>query len=225
MRLLLCEDEKTLSKVIQVLLKNNNFSVDAVYDGQSALDYISSGIYDGVILDIMMPKIDGITVLKKIRKDGNKVPVLLLTAKTEIEDKVLGLDSGADDYLTKPFATQELLARIRAMVRRKGEAVDSILEFENVELNRSTFELSYDGQAVRLGNKEFQMMEMFMMNPKRVISTEQFMDKIWGFETDAEITVVWVNVSTLRKKLVKLNAPVCIKVARSSGYTLVKKDV
>ncbi|MGM9971423.1 MAG: response regulator transcription factor [Anaeroplasmataceae bacterium] len=220
MRLLLCEDEKMLSKVLTVLLKSNNFSVDAAYDGMEALEYIKTGIYDGIILDVMMPKMDGIEVLKKIRSEGIKTPVLMLTAKTEVEDKVLGLDSGADDYLTKPFETKELLARIRAMIRRGKEQTDSILSYEDLKLNRLTFTLSNEAKEIRLQNKEFQIMEMLMLNPSHIISTEQFMEKIWGFDSDTEITVVWVYVSYLRKKLKELNSNITIKVIRNAGYKL-----
>lgn len=224
MRLLLCEDEKTLSKVLTVLLKNNNFSVDAVYDGEEAIDYIRTNVYDGIILDVMMPKVDGIEVLKKIRGEGIKTPVMILTAKTEVDDKVLGLDSGADDYLTKPFETKELLARIRAMIRRRGEQTDSILKYEDVNLNRSTYNLYTSEKEVRLQNKEYQMMEMLMLNPNHIISTEQFIDKIWGFDSETEITVVWVYVSYLRKKLKELKSDVTIKVVRNAGYRLGKID-
>ena len=153
MRLLLAEDEKELSRALVTILKHNNYSVDAVYNGEDALDYIESGVYDGVVLDIMMPKIDGITVLKTIRSEGNSVPVILLTAKSEIEDKVLGLDCGADDYLTKPFSAKELLARIRAMTRKRTEANNSVISFENIKLDTSTFELSSPNGSLRLANK------------------------------------------------------------------------
>lgn len=155
MRLLLAEDEKALSNALVTIFKHNNYSVDAVYNGQDALDYLESGIYDGVILDIMMPKVDGITVLKKIRAVGTPVPVLMLTAKSEIDDRVLGLDCGADDYLTKPFASKELLARVRAMTRRQTKSRDSVLSFQNLSLDRSTYELSSETGVVRLANKEF----------------------------------------------------------------------
>jgi DNA-binding response OmpR family regulator len=222
MRLLLAEDEKPLSKALVTILKHNNYSVDAVYNGQEALDYLISGIYDAAILDIMMPKMDGITVLKKIRAAGNHVPILLLTAKSEIDDRVEGLDSGADDYLTKPFATKELLARIRVMTRRQaeGKVEESVLSFHNIRLNRTSFELYTDEASERLGNKEFQMMEMLMLHPGRMISAEQFMEKIWGFDSDAELNVVWVYLSKLRKKLSSINADVQIKAARNLGYYL-----
>ncbi len=220
MRLLLAEDEKDLSKALSTMLKYNNYSVDAVYNGQDALDYIETGIYDGVILDIMMPKLDGLAVLKKVREGGNKIPIIMLTAKSEIDDRCLGLDLGADDYLTKPFSMKELLSRIRAMIRRKSEAVESVLSYGNVNLNRQTFELSSGDKIVKLKNKEFQMLEMFMLSPKKVISVEQFMTKIWGFDSEAEINVVWVYISYLRKKLKSINANVEIKANRNAGYFL-----
>lgn len=223
MRLLLAEDEKDLSKALVAILKHNNYSVDAVFDGQDALDYLEAENYDGAILDIMMPKVDGITVLKKIRAAGKSLPVLMLTAKSEIDDRVLGLDSGADDYLTKPFATDELLARIRAITRRQAEVTDNILSFGNVKLNRTTYELSGDNASFRLANKEFQMMEMLMANPHILISSERFFEKIWGYDNEAEINVVWVYISFLRKKLVAIGADVAIKVTRNVGYTLEEK--
>lgn len=220
MRLLLAEDERSLSRAIVVILEKNNYSVDAVYDGEEALEYLKLGNYDGVILDIMMPKLDGISVLKKIREEGNNVPVLILTAKSEIDDKVLGLDSGANDYLTKPFATQELLARIRAMTRNLNNQLTSRLQMGNVTLDRATFELSTSSGSYRLANKEFQMLELMMSNPRCLISTERFMEKIWGCDTDAEINVVWVYISYLRKKLNALNANIQIKATRNAGYSL-----
>lgn len=224
MRLLLAEDEKALSSALVAILKHNNYSVDAVYNGQDALDYLLSGDYDGAILDIMMPKMDGISVLEFFRKRNKTLPVMLLTAKTEIDDKVLGLDCGADDYLGKPFDMKELLARIRAMLRRKsGEAVNT-LEFSDIILERSTYELKSKKGSFRLGNKEFQMLEMLMANATRVISVERFMEKIWGYETDTEITVVWTYISYLRKKISALSDNVQIKAVRNVGYTLEKSD-
>jgi DNA-binding response OmpR family regulator len=214
------EDEIELSNALVALLKHSNYSVDAVYDGQDALDYLMTGNYDGAILDIMLPKMDGITVLKKIRAAGNSVPVLLLTAKTEIDDRVNGLDSGADDYLTKPFAMKELLARIRAMTRRQTETTDSILRFGNVRLDRITFQLSTPKDSLRLSNKEFQMMEMLMVCPGQIISADQFMEKIWGFDSETEQNVVWVYISYLRKKLTALDADIAIRASRGLGYTL-----
>ena len=220
MRLLLAEDEKSLSKAIVAILERNNYSVDAVYDGLEALEYLDSDTYDGLILDVMMPKMDGITVLKKIREKGSNIPVLILTAKSEIDDKVLGLDSGANDYLTKPFNTRELLARIRAMTRTSTLQTTSILTMGNISLNTATFELSSPGGSFRLANKEFQMLELLMRNAGHLISTERFMEKIWGYDSDAEISVVWVYISYLRKKLTALGVNVQIKAARNAGYSL-----
>ena len=220
MRLLLAEDENSLSKAIITILQKNNYSADAVYDGEEALDYLASGNYDGVILDIMMPKLDGICVLKRLREQGNTIPVLMLTAKSEVDDKVLGLDSGANDYLTKPFNTKELLARIRAMTRNQNEQMDSKMKFGNVVLDRSTFELSSPNGNFRLANKEFQMMETLMMNPRRLISAERFLEKVWGYDSEVEINVVWVYISYLRKKLAALHANIQIKAQRNAGYSL-----
>ena len=202
------------------ILKHNNYSVDAVYNGADALDYAETGVYDGIVLDIMMPQVDGITVLQRLRAAGNAVPVLLLTAKSEIDDRVLGLDAGADDYLTKPFATRELLARIRAMTRRRTERTAPVLSFANLTLDRSTFTLSTEQQSVRLANREYQMIEMMMENPGQIIPVERFMEKIWGYDSEAETNVVWVYISCLRKKLHLLGARVQIRVARNLGYSL-----
>lgn len=220
MRLLLAEDEKALSKALATILERNKYSVDVACDGQEALEYLEAGNYDGVILDIMMPKVDGITVLRTIRKKGNLIPVLLLTAKSEVDDKVLGLDAGANDYLTKPFHSRELLARIRAMTRTRTAQADSRLKMGNVTLDRATYELSTPTGSYRLANKEFQMMEMLMSNPKNLISSERFMEKIWGYDSEAEINVVWVYISYLRKKLSVLHANIQIKAQRNAGYTL-----
>ncbi len=223
MRLLLAEDERALSKALVTILERNNYSVDAAYDGQEALDYLETDNYDGVVLDIMMPRVDGITVLKTIREKGNRVPVLMLTAKSEIDDKVLGLDTGANDYLTKPFNTRELLARIRAMTRSQTAQASSRLTLGNVTLDRATFELSTPAGSFRLANKEFQMLEMLMSNPHHVISAERFMEKIWGYDSEAEINVVWVYISYLRKKLAALHADIEIRVTRNVGYSLEEK--
>lgn len=220
MRLLLAEDEQALSKALTTILQRNNYSVDVAYDGQEALDYLEADNYDGIILDIMMPKVDGITVLKEIRKKGILIPVLLLTAKSEVDDKVLGLDAGANDYLTKPFNSRELLARIRAMTRTQTVQANSKLQIGNVTLDRATYELSTPSGCYRLANKEFQMMEMLMMNPKSLTSSERFMEKIWGYDSEAEMNVVWVYISYLRKKLTALHANIQIKAMRNAGYTL-----
>lgn len=223
MRLLLAEDEQALSKALTAILERNNYSVDAVFNGQEALEYLEADNYDGVILDIMMPKVDGITVLKELRNKGSLIPVLLLTAKSEVDDKVLGLDAGANDYLTKPFNTKELLARIRAMTRSQTAQTNSKLQLGNVTLDRATYELSTPTGSYRLANKEFQMMEMLMSRPKNLISSERFMEKIWGYDSEAEINVVWVYISYLRKKLAALHANIQIKAMRNAGYTLEEK--
>ena len=219
MKLLFAEDERSLSRAITHILEKNCYSVDAVYDGQAALEYLENGDYDGVILDIMMPKVDGITVLRQLRSKGNHVPVLMLTAKAEIDDKVLGLDTGANDYLTKPFDTKELLARIRAMTRG-NRAVDATLNYGNITLNRTNFELSSPTGSFRLANKEYQMMELLMANAGQLISSDQFLEKIWGLDSDVESSVVWVYISYLRKKLSALNANVSIRAVRNAGYVL-----
>lgn len=223
MRLLLAEDEKALSKAIVKIFEKNNYSVDAVYDGEEALLYLESGCYDAAVLDIMMPKMDGITVLKRIRAKGSNVPILMLTAKSEIEDRVLGLDSGANDYLPKPFDSRELLARIRSITRSRAEA-DTKLTVGNITLDRATYELSSPAGSFKLANKEYQMMEYLISSPHRIISAETFMDKIWGYDNEAEINVVWVYISYLRKKLTALKANVQIKSSRNAGYSLEDLD-
>ena len=220
MRLLLAEDEKALSKALVAILERSNYSVDAVYDGQSALDYLEMDNYDAVILDIMMPKVDGLTVLKKVRERGSLIPVLILTAKSQVDDKVEGLDAGANDYLAKPFHSKELLARIRAITRTQTAQGNSKLTKGNITLDRATFELSTSMGSFRLANKEFQMLELMMSNPNQLISSERFLEKIWGYDTEAEINVVWVYVSYFRKKLSALHANVQIKAARNAGYSL-----
>ena len=220
MRLLLAEDEKALSKALTAILERNNYSVDAVYDGQSALEYLETDNYDGVILDIMMPKIDGLTVLRKVREKGNLIPILLLTAKSEVDDKVEGLDAGANDYLTKPFHSKELLARIRAITRTQSAQTTSKLTFGNVTLDQATFELSTAKGSFRLANKECQMLELLMSNPHQVSPSERFLEKIWGYDSDTEINVVWVYISYLRKKLTALHADIQIKATRNAGYSL-----
>ena len=220
MRLLLAEDEKELSAALTAVLEHNHYSVDAVYDGQDALDYALTENYDGIILDIMMPKKSGLEVLAELRRSNINKPILMLTAKSEVNDRVTGLDTGADDYLTKPFAMSELLARIRAMTRRRSEFSPNVLSMGRITLNRANFELSGEKASYRLGNKEFQMLEMLMSNPGRLISTEQFMERIWGYDTEAEVSVVWVYISYLRKKLAALDAGVEIRATRGVGYSL-----
>ena len=224
MRILLCEDERELSNAIVAILKHHNYTVDAVYDGTDALDYAISGEYDVILLDIMMPKMNGLEVLRQLRKIHVYTPVLVLSAKSEIEDRITGLDMGADDYLPKPFSMAEMLARIRALTRRKNEVMENDLTFADLTLDRLTYELIVKDERIRLSNREFQMIEMLMSYPSVVISTENFMDRIWGFDSDAEINVVWVYISALRKKLNQLGAHVIIKAARGVGYTLEEKD-
>ena len=218
MRILIVEDEKALSRVLVKIFEKNYYSVDTVYNGQEALDYIATGNYDIVLMDVMMPVMDGITALKKIRADGNQIPVLLLTAKSEVDDKVMGLDSGANYYITK-----ELLAAVRA-ITRKEEQTDNRLHFGNITLDTSTYELASDTDSVKLTNKEFQMMEMFMSNPKILVSADTLMERIWGYDSDSEINVVWAYISYLRKKLKNLNANFTIKSSRNSGYSLELTD-
>lgn len=219
LRLLLAEDERSLSRAVATILEKNNYSVDAVYDGAEALDYLQSGSYDAVILDVMMPKLDGLTVLKRLRAKGDRTPVLMLTAKAEIEDKVAGLDSGADDYLTKPFDTRELLARLRVLTRGV-QTVDTQMHYGNITLDRASFGLSGPNGSFRLAKKEYQMMEILMSNPHNLVSTERLMERIWGYDSEAEINVVWVYVSYLRKKLTAIGANVQIRAARNAGYSL-----
>jgi len=219
MRILYAEDEVALARAVAKILEKNNYTVDVVHNGLDALDYLQNGNYDIAILDIMMPKMDGITLLRRLRTTGITIPIIMLTAKTEIDDKVLGLDSGANDYLTKPFDTKELLARIRVLTRGQ-RPVDSTIQFGNISLDRTTFALSSASGSFRLANKEFQMMEILMSNPKILVSSEQFMEKIWGYDANAEINVVWVYISYLRKKLNALHADIQIKSTRNAGYTL-----
>lgn len=220
MRLLLAEDEKSLSRAVAAILEKNHYAVDAVFDGAEALAYLESGNYDGVILDVMMPKMDGIGVLQTMRRRGDRTPVLMLTAKAEVDDKVLGLDTGANDYLTKPFAARELLARIRAMTRSQSGQQDSLLRAGNITLDTAAYVLSSPVGSYKLANKEFQMLELLMRNEGNLISTERLMEKIWGYDSDAEINVVWVYISYLRKKLTALNANVRIRATRNVGYNL-----
>lgn len=220
MKLLFAEDERSLSKAVTAILQKNNYSVDAVYDGKDALDYALLGNYDGIILDVMMPRLDGIEALRQMREQGVTAPVLILTAKSEVDDKVQGLDSGANDYLTKPFDAKELLARIRAMTRVQGAQSDSKIRFGNVTLDAATFELSAPNGSYKLANKEFQMMEMLLRSPKHLISTEHFMQQIWGYDSEAEQSVVWTYVSYLRKKLSAIGADIAIRAQRNAGYFL-----
>lgn len=220
MRLLLAEDEKDLARALEAILTHNKYQVDLVHDGQDALYYAQNHDYDGLILDVMMPKKSGFEVVQALRQAGSQVPILLLTAKNQVEDKVSGLDLGADDYLTKPFDTPELLARIRSMLRRPANLVLDTADLAGLVLDRSNYKMTYQGREVLLNNKEFLLMDLFFTNKNQVLSKEQIMDKVWGYESEAEINVVWVNISSLRKKLQSLEAPVQISVQRGLGYKL-----
>ena len=220
MRLLYAEDEKSLARAVSAILVKNNYAVDVVHDGESALDYLETENYDGAILDVMMPKLDGFEVLRRMRARGDSTPVLLLTARSEIDDRVAGLDSGANDYLTKPFDSKELLARIRAMTRVLAVQPDKTIRLGQVTLDCASYDLSGPGGSTKLSGKEFQMMEMLMRDPRKLISTETFMDRIWGYDSEAELNSVWVYISALRKKLKSIGADIEIKAQRGVGYYL-----
>ena len=223
MRILLAEDDRDLNNAVKTLLVRSGYQVDAVYDGQEAVDYVRAEPYDGMILDWMMPRKDGVEALRQMRAEGIKTPCLLLTARDAVEDRVTGLDAGADDYLPKPFNVQELLARVRAMLRRRDAFMPDVTRFEDLSLDKGTGELRCGTRAVRLTGKTFQMMILFMENPRILFSVQQLMDKIWGWDAEAEINVVWVNISTLRKKLAELDTSAEIRVHRGTGYSLEKK--
>lgn len=220
MRILLVEDEIHLAQALTEILKKNQYAADAVYDGKSGLEYALSGVYDLVILDIMLPKMSGIEILKNLRAEKMSVPVLMLTAKDEIEDKVAGLDYGADDYMTKPFSTDELLARVRALLRRKGEVVDDEVVFGDISLKLKKNELVCGENQVKLSLKEFQILELMMYNPDQILTKERIIDKIWGGDSDAEYNNVEVYISFLRKKMQFLGAKTEIKTVRGVGYSL-----
>ena len=220
MRLLIAEDDPKLLKSLVHIFEMNHYAVDGVDNGTDAFDYASSGEYDGLVLDVMMPREDGITVLKKMRRNGINTPALFLTARTEIEQRIEGLDAGADDYLPKPFSTGELLARVRAMLRRKDNFTPDLLSFGELVLNRSTYELVYGENSLSLSGKEFQVMEMLMQHPNIILTAEQIITHIWGWNTDVDISVVWVHISNVRKKLETLGVPVSIKSVRNAGYLL-----
>lgn len=221
MKLLLVEDERDLSKVIKRILEYSKYEVDTAFDGLEALDKLQCNTYNLIILDVMMPKMDGFSVLKQIRKSNINIPILMLTARSEIDDKVLGLDNGADDYLTKPFQVKELLARIRALLRRSSEIKESV-SFENISLDFNTFELCCGDKKTRLTNKEYKLMDYLIRHQDSLCSTEKLMEAVWDFDTLAEINVVWAYISALRKKLESIGANVEIKSIRGVGYQLSK---
>lgn len=224
MKLLLAEDEKELSNALCVLFKHNNYDIDAVYNGEDALYYAKNITYDAIILDIMMPKMDGITVLKKLRSLKITTPILLLTAKGQLDDKVLGLEAGADDYLAKPFFMKELLARIKALTRRYENNYENEIHIGNIVVDTLRYEIKCNGNIASLTNKEFQILEYLIKSKNHILSMDDFLNKIWGFDSDVDYNVFYVNVSSLRKKLNGINSNVNIKAIRNVGYTLEIKD-
>ena len=225
MKLLIAEDDPKLLKSLIHILENNKFSVDGVNNGDDALNYGLTGEYDGIILDIMMPGMDGIKVLQALRAKNITTPALFLTARTEVSDRVEGLDAGADDYLPKPFSTVELLARIRAMLRRKDTYLPDLLTVGSVTLTRSTYQLSCGSEIQSLSGKEFQILEMLMQQPGMIIPSERFITHLWGWDTSVDTSVIWVHISNLRKKISAVNAPAEIRFIRNAGYVLeVKND-
>ena len=220
MRLLVAEDDLDLAEALTAFLEKNQYTVDAVHDGSAALDYAGTGEYDAIILDIMMPKMDGLQVLTRLRDSGVSTPVMLLTAKGEKDDRVAGFNSGADDYLPKPFAPDELLARIRAMLRRTGDYKPTVLRFGDLELDCGSSALQCKGRAERLSGREFQVMELFMRSPRVILPAERIMERVWGWDAEAEINVVWVHISNLRKKLTSVGSSVTIRASRGLGYSL-----
>lgn len=220
MRLLIAEDDVDLAEALAAFLEKSQYTVDVVHDGGAALDYAVSGDYDAIILDIMMPKMDGLQVLGKLREQGMSTPVMLLTAKGEKDDRVAGFNAGADDYLPKPFAPDELLARVRAMLRRTGDYKPDHLRFGDLELDCGNSTLLCSGHTERLSGREFQIMELFMRSPRVILSAERIMERVWGWDAQAEINVVWVHISNLRKKLASTGSSVTIRVSRGLGYSL-----
>ncbi len=220
MRILIAEDEPELAKGLKYLLEKNNYAVDIVFDGAEALEYLHNAEYDAVILDVMMPKKSGLEVLRIMRREQCRIPVMMLTAKSEIEDRVLGLETGADDYLPKPFSTRELIARVKALVRRNEGYAEDTIKYGEITLDCLRYELSKGRMAVRLNNKEFRIMELFMRNPHVVFSTNHIMDKIWDAESEAGVDVVWTYIGFLRKKLKEIHSDVEIRTIRGVGYSL-----
>lgn len=220
MRILIAEDETSTARALKLLLEQAKFSVDIAYNGNDAWDFISNTTYEVIILDIMMPGKNGLEVLSLIRGNHISTPVLMLTAKGEVEDKVLGLESGADDYLPKPFSTSELIARVKALARRSENYSDSVRKIGNLELDSNRYEMRVGTKSATLTNKEYQLLELFILHPGFVFSTEHLMEKIWGFDTESEIDVVWTHIGFIRKKLRSLDANVEIKTIRGAGYSL-----
>ncbi len=224
MNILIVDDERQLVSALSSILKQNNYSVDGVYDGETGLDYAISGIYDLIILDVMMPKLDGFSVLNTLRAKKIDTPILMLTAKSELSDKINGLNSGADDYLTKPFETEELLARIKALLRRKESFTGNLLTYNDITLDRDSYKLIKGEEKIDLGKKEFQILELLMLSPTMAIERERFIEKIWGFDTEAEYNTIEVYVSFIRRKLSAIGSNTEIRSIRGVGYTLGAKN-
>lgn len=220
MRILIAEDDPKLRKSLVHIFEHNHYAVDSVDNGMDAFEFASTNVYDGLVLDIMMPGMDGVTLLQKLRSNGVTTPALFLTARTEIHQRIEGLDAGADDYLPKPFATQELLARVRAMLRRKDTFTPDLLTVGALTLNRSTYELQCGNNILSLSGKEFQVTEMLMLHPGQILTAEQIITHIWGWDTNVDTSVIWVHISNVRKKLDALGAPVSIRFVRNAGYLL-----
>ena len=220
MKLLIAEDEQDLAEALTAFFEKNQFTVDAVSDGQEAYTYASSGGYDAVILDVMMPKLNGVEVLRRLRAEGFSAPVMMLTAKAEKDDRVEGFDAGADDYLPKPFAPDELLSRVRALLRRAGAYTPTVLRFGSLTLDCSAGLLSCGTESVRLSGREFQVMELLMRSPRQLFSADKIMERVWGWDSDAEISVVWVHISNLRKKMKAIGSSASVRAVRGMGYLL-----
>ena len=220
MKLLFAEDDPDVARGVAAILKRNNYLVDTVDNGQDAYDYIMEGDYDASVLDIMMPRMNGDEVVRRMRSDGKSIPVMLLTAMGEVEDRIDGLDAGADDYLTKPFASGELLARVRALLRRAQSFTPDVIRFRDLTLDCTTYRLQSGKKQTVLSKKTFLLAEMFMRSPGIILSAEKIMDHVWGWDSEAEINVVWVNISTIRKSLKEIGSDVRIRMVRGAGYVM-----
>lgn len=220
MRILLAEDDQKLLRSLTHIFRNNKYLTDGVSNGGDAFDYAVTGEYDGIVMDIMMPVKDGLCVLKELRERSITTPVLLLTARTDISQRVEGLDAGADDYLAKPFAAAELMARVRAMLRRKQNYTPDVLRAGDTVLDRGRLKASFFDKSIVLSSREFQIMEILMQNPGVIISKEQIITHVWGWEADVDTSVIWVHISNLRKKIGAIGSPLTIKFIRHAGYML-----
>ena len=225
MRLLLVDDEKDFVKALKEILETNHYIVDVAYDGEEALKYINYEHFDCLLLDIMMPKLDGYEVLKRIRANNDNTPVIFLSAKADIDDRVKGFDLGGDDYLPKPFSSKELLARIKALIKRKDGITKNNLEYEGLSLDSKSCSLMYEGKNTPLSNKEYQIIELFLRNPEALYNADKILEEAWSSDSCYDISYVWVFISNLRKKLIELDCPLTIKAIRGLGYKLEKKNV